>query len=266
MQIAQCRAQLAARRVSQGASEAANGGGSAPSVPPPPVPVAPKPVVATSKQVSVGTSMSGTLLRAEEAAAAAAARRTEPRHAAAAAGGAADEQLLSALMGQSARQEACLTERLASLRLLVSYWEAGDVKKMLQHLQRIDDPSVAVDIVNAGVLTGGRLDLECALVVLPLLDSLLGSTYEEHTLAALQAVSQVVASFGPLIRNTRALARDTLGVDLSAEARQQRCQACFEQLAAMVPRLRQLAAGKGKAKYAAKSLLVELRSGAGLAC
>ena len=84
--------------------------------------------------------------------------------------------------------------------------------------------------------------------------------------AALQAVSQVVASFGPLIRNTRALARDTLGVDLSAEARQQRCQACYEQLAAMVPRLRQLAAGKGKAKYAAKSLLVELRSGAGLAC
>ena len=117
------------------------------------------------------------------AAAAAAARRTDGRGTAprAAAGGAADEQLLSALMGQSARQEACLAERLASLRLPVSYWEAGDVKKMLQHLQRIDDPSVAVDIVNAGVLTGGRLDLECAFVVLPLLDSLLGSTYEEHT-------------------------------------------------------------------------------------
>ena len=136
---------------------------------------------------------------------------------------------------------------------------------MLQHLQRLDDPSVAVDVVRAGVLKGGRLDLECALVLLPTLDSLLSSTYEDHALAAIHAVSQLVLIFGQLIRNTRAIARDMLGVDLSAEARQQRCQACYEQFSAMLPRLRELALGSGRLQRAAAEVLESLRAELGLA-
>ena len=201
---------------------------------------------------------------------------------------------MAELVGQSARQNACLAERLESLRSLLSFWEAGDVKRvsrtprrtsprlstlpasqahgrraapraqMLQYLQRLDDPSVAVDVVKAGVLKGGRLDLECALVLLPTLDNLLASTYEAHAIAALEAVSQLVLIFGQLIRNTRAIARDMLGVDLSAEARQQRCQACYEQFLAMVPRLRQLALGSGNLKRAAAELLESLDHELGL--
>jgi hypothetical protein len=115
---------------------------------------------------------------------------------------------------------------------------------MLLHLQRLDDPSVAVDVVKAGVVRGGRFDLECALALLPMLDGLLASTYDEHALAALAAVSQIVVTFGALIRDSR-VARDTLGVDLSAEARQQRCQACHELLRAMLPRLRQMKGREG---------------------
>ena len=131
---------------------------------------------------------------------------------------------------------------------------------MLQRLQRLDDPSVAVDVVKTGVLKGGRLDLECALVLLPTLDGLLASTYEDYALAALGAVEQLVRLFGPLIRDTRAIARDMLGVDLSAEARQQRCQAAYEQFGAMLPRLQQLALGSGKLKRAAADVVESIRS------
>ena len=319
MQIAQCRAQLAARRVSQGRdacsgagcgseellaptlSEQQAPGGSHSSATP-----AEQRAPASKHAVSVGTSMSGTLLRAEAAAdaapttcapkASATGRHSEALSHAAVRTDAdrSEEQLMAELVGQSAQQNACLAERLESLRSLLSFWEAGDVKRvsrtprrtsprmstlpasdvhgrragprsqMLQYLQRLDDPSVAVDVVKAGVLKGGRLDLECALVLLPTLDNLLGSTYEAHAIAALEAVSQLVLIFGQLIRNTRAIARDMLGVDLSAEARQQRCQACYEQFLAMVPRLRQLALGSGNLKRAAAELLESLDHELGL--
>ena len=131
---------------------------------------------------------------------------------------------------------------------------------MLLRLRQLDDPSLSVDIVKAGVLQG-RLDLECALVLLPTLDGLLVSTYEAHALAALNAVSQLVLIFGQLIRNTRAIARDMLGVDLSAEARQQRCQACYEQFTAMVPRLRKLGtSGSRELRAAANEVLESMRA------
>ena len=83
---------------------------------------------------------------------------------------------------------------------------------MLQHLQRLDDPG-AVDILRAGVLRGGKLDLECALLLLPTLTTLLQSRYEDHALVAVSAVSQLVLVFGQFIRNTRVIARDAVGVD-----------------------------------------------------
>ena len=36
---------------------------------------------------------------------------------------------MAELVGQSAQQNACLAERLESLRSLLSFWEAGDVKR-----------------------------------------------------------------------------------------------------------------------------------------
>ena len=132
---------------------------------------------------------------------------------------------------------------------------------MLQHLQQMDDPCVCFDIVNAGIVKGGRLDLECALVLLRLLDSLLYSRAADHTLAALSAMTDLVQSFGQLIRSARSVSRDQLGVDLSAEARRDRCQAFYEKLAAMHPRVCELArSGAGDVQRAAIQVLEKLRA------
>lgn len=131
---------------------------------------------------------------------------------------------------------------------------------MLQHLQRMDDPCVLVDVARSGVLGAGRLDLDCALVLLPTLASLLSSTFEEYALAAMQALTQLLDAFGQLVQSTRALAQDRVGVDLSAEARQQKCQAFFRHLEGMQPTLQLLAGSTGGLRQPAAALLDSMRS------
>ena len=127
--------------------------------------------------------------------------------------------------------------------------------QMLQHVERLDDQSVSVDLLRSGIVRSGRLDLEAALVLLPILGGILFSTYEEHALVAIDALAELLRIFGQLIKNTRAAAQDMLGVDLSAEARLQRCQAAFEHFASSVPRLQALAATGGSVGVAATALL-----------
>lgn len=80
-----------------------------------------------------------------------------------------DASLLSRLVQPSALQVSCLAARLTSLRALHRFWAAGEPKAMLQHLRRVNDPSIAVDVLRAGALTHCQLDLEGALLLLPVL-------------------------------------------------------------------------------------------------
>jgi hypothetical protein len=135
---------------------------------------------------------------------------------------------------------------------------------MLHQLQRLDDASIVVDLLKAGIVKGAKIDLDCALVLLPPVISLLQSDYDEHNLAAIEGLTQFVLIFGQLIRNTRTVKKDMLGVDLSAEARQQRCQAAFEHLASVVPML-QKCCSRDTLRQPATELLGALQSELGMA-
>jgi len=169
-----------------------------------------------------------------------------------------DHDILRLLTHGNERQEACLHSRLDALRTLHTFWQAGQVKQMLQRLQQLEDPSVTYDVVAAGIIKGASIDLECVLVLLPLLMSLLDSTYEDVVLTAMRAVSHLSLSFGPLIKNTRGVAQDMLGVDLNAEARRQRCQAAYEHFSGLIPRLKRIAPARGSLGSTAKDLLATL--------
>ncbi len=246
-QIAKCRAQLAQRRATQGPDTpdacSARPSATAPSDAPPStgVPVAAactaksEAFSASGNHASVGTSMTNTLSGSSATAlpngglppTAPPARRAIPASA-------QDQDVLVLLTQGTERQEACLHSRLDALRALHAFWQAGEVKKvgsadpplalfdyvserlhyglqMLQHLQQLDDPSVTHDMLAAGIVQGGRIDLECALVLLPLLRSLLDSSIDDIALTAMHALSHLSLTFGPLIKNTRAVAQDMLG-------------------------------------------------------
>ena len=130
---------------------------------------------------------------------------------------------------------------------------------MLVHLQRLEDPGVVADLVKAGIVRGGRLDLDCALHLLPMLKPLLASKCDSHKSTAMDAIGELIFIFGPLIRDTRAVTNN-IGVDLNAEARQQRCQAAHELFLNTLPTLRELAAHDGKLGRQASKLLPKLLS------
>lgn len=88
---------------------------------------------------------------------------------------------------------------------------------MLQHLQLLDDPSVTIDLVRAGIVCGGGIDLECATVLLPQLATLVSSSYEDTAIDAMQALAQLSNTFGPLIKSTRAAAKNVLGGERTSQ-------------------------------------------------
>jgi len=271
-QIAQCRAQLAQRRASQGQGATAPShlshcptscaSASIAEAPPP------EAFSASGNHASVGTSMTDTLdgrapaVNPDGLLTAPPPSKPQHRAPAEAKRGADmcgdDHDILRLLTHGNERQEACLHSRLDALRTLHTFWQAGQVKQMLQRLQQLEDPSVTYDVVAAGIIKGASIDLECVLVLLPLLMSLLDSTYEDVVLTAMRAVSHLSLSFGPLIKNTRGVAQDMLGVDLNAEARRQRCQAAYEHFSGLIPRLKRIAPARGSLGSTAKDLLATL--------
>ena len=77
---------------------------------------------------------------------------------------------------------------------------------------------------------------------------------------ALEGVSQLLVRFGPLISSNRAAVPGAVGVDLSAEARQQRCQACYERFLEVKASLDHLITGGGVVGTAASGLEAQIQS------
>jgi len=188
-----------------------------------------------------------------------------PARGAPAAGASREEeaQLVASLLQQGPTQASCLQSRLASLRVLRRYWAAGDVKAMVGQLAYLDDLSLLVDLLHAGAVLHPSLDLEGALLLLPLLVRLAASQFEHHQLAALDALQSLLASFGAVIAGTREAPR-AVGVDLSREDRRRRCDDCHEHFVALQPHARRLASDGGRAQPAAAELLVAMRTQLGI--
>lgn len=131
---------------------------------------------------------------------------------------------------------------------------------MFVHLRQLDNTAVCADLMRAGVLQCGALDLECASLVLSALLPLLESPEEDYQLIALEATSTLLQQFGALIHTHRAIVADAVGVDLSAEARQQRCQACFERFEAVWSSSAHLLSSAARVRSAAANLRAQLHS------
>ncbi|KAL3903464.1 MAG: hypothetical protein SGPRY_011665, partial [Prymnesium sp.] len=112
--------------------------------------------------------------------------------------------LLRDLIQASQTGKSNLSERLAALRFLRDLWSAGEVRKL-------DNTAVCADLMRAGVLQCGALDLECASLVLSALVPLLESPEEDYQLIALEATSTLLQQFGALIHTHRAIVADAVG-------------------------------------------------------
>jgi hypothetical protein len=144
-------------------------------------------------------------------------------------------ELVDSLLGSSIRLGADLSTRLVSLRMLRQLWNQGQVLDVIEHLQGLNDAmqlNLLADFFNAVELRGsGLMSLDGCFKMLPILQSMLAPCGQQQQgqatviFAVYKSLSSLLEAFGELIRNTRSVIVAG-GVDLSREARLNKCNAC----------------------------------------
>lgn len=147
--------------------------------------------------------------------------------------------LLDQLLTDAAPARTALAQRLQSLKLLRLLWERGETTDAIDHLTVLSDAlqhsvgnlSILADFFDAVELKGNGLNLDSCVKLLPILEAMISHSTlysSEHVMyATLKSLASLAEGYGELIRNTRATIIVSGGVDLSREARLNKCNACY---------------------------------------
>jgi hypothetical protein len=148
---------------------------------------------------------------------------------------------------------AALTQRLAGLRLLHRLWEKNEMDAILDHMSVLQEGAaldssqllVLSDFLSAVDLKDVGLTLHACLQYLRLLDTMIAgfdsSGWKSSAIVSsvLKTLITLLEGFGNLIKQTRSVI-SIGGVDLSAEERLQKCNACYQILYRIRGRMDQL--------------------------
>jgi hypothetical protein len=145
-----------------------------------------------------------------------------------------------------------LSQRLGTLKMLRQLWSKGDVLETLDHLSILSSAMKMVNYQNISVLTDffsainlsqQSLTLDSCMKILPILEDMLsmtnnstfisqssGNQGEHIVITAYKTLVSLGSTFGELIRSTRSVMSigGGGGVDLSKEARLNKCNSCYE--------------------------------------
>ena len=135
-----------------------------------------------------------------------------------------------------------LSHRRQNLHTLVSLWCAppaassasASIRTLCATLVAINDQLVAADFLQSTwpqFSNQPLLTLEAALLLLPLLRSMLSSKYERCVLVAMRYTQLIVGSFGQVVRDSRQAGGG--GVDVVGDERRQRCDGVWRELQAV---------------------------------
>ncbi|XP_042446152.1 katanin p80 WD40 repeat-containing subunit B1 homolog KTN80.4-like isoform X2 [Zingiber officinale] len=139
--------------------------------------------------------------------------------------------------------------RLTKLQVVQRLWERNDVKGVIRALERMSDHSVSADVLCSLKDKSDIITLDIFTSLLPLLTSLLESKMDRHLVVALEMLLELVRIFGPVIHSTVS-AGPSVGVDLQAEQRLERCNLCIVELEKVKHSISSLMRGGSIAKNA----------------
>ncbi|XP_074579055.1 katanin p80 WD40 repeat-containing subunit B1 homolog KTN80.4-like [Curcuma longa] len=122
-----------------------------------------------------------------------------------------------------------MQSRLTKLQVVQRLWERNDVKGVISALDRMSDHGVSADVLCSLKDKSDVITLDICTSLLPLLTNLLESKRDRHLGVALEMLLKLVRIFGPVIHSTMS-AGPSVGVDLQAEQRLERCNLCFIEL------------------------------------
>ncbi|XP_072962408.1 katanin p80 WD40 repeat-containing subunit B1 homolog KTN80.4-like [Typha angustifolia] len=142
---------------------------------------------------------------------------------------AGDEDVISGIMEQHLKVLRTWQFRLTKLQVVHRLWEKNDMRGIVNAMQRMSDHAVSADVVSVLMEKSDIITLDICTFLLPIITSILESRFDRHLTIALEMLLKLVKTFGPVISSTLSAA-PSVGVDLQAEQRLERCNLCFIEL------------------------------------
>lgn len=140
-----------------------------------------------------------------------------------------DEDATADVMEQHSQFVSSMQSRLAKLQAVYRYWERNDVKGAISAMQKMADHTVLADVMSIVVEKIEIVTLDICSCLLPLLTGLLESDMDRHLSISLDILLKLVRTFGSMIYSAIS-ASTSVGVDIEAEQRIERCNRCFIEL------------------------------------
>ncbi|KAH9616193.1 hypothetical protein KSS87_018482 [Heliosperma pusillum] len=109
------------------------------------------------------------------------------------------------------------------------FWERNDIKGAIVAMEKMADHGVIADVISLLTEKPDIVTLEICTCLLPLLASLLASEMDRHLGISLELLVKLVRVFGSVVYSTIS-ASSSVGVDIEAEQRLERCNLCYVEL------------------------------------
>ncbi|XVF67074.1 hypothetical protein PTKIN_Ptkin10aG0091600 [Pterospermum kingtungense] len=142
---------------------------------------------------------------------------------------ASDEDAVADVMEKHDQFIGFMQSRLAKLQAVHRYWERNDIKGAISAMEKMADHAVVADVISILTEKMDIVTLDICTCLLPLLCGLLGSDMDRHLSISLDMLLKLVRVFGSIIYSTIS-ASTSVGVDIEAEQRFERCNLCFIEL------------------------------------
>ncbi|KAL3635886.1 hypothetical protein CASFOL_020433 [Castilleja foliolosa] len=142
---------------------------------------------------------------------------------------ASDEDTIADLMETHVEFVGSMKSRLGKLQVVLSYWQRHDIKGALSTLSKLGDHSVLADVMTLLAEKTDTVTLDICSCLLPLLSGLIESDVDRHKDIALDMLLKLVRVFGSVIYSALS-ASSSVGVDIEAEQRLERCNLCYVEL------------------------------------
>ncbi|XP_057773698.1 katanin p80 WD40 repeat-containing subunit B1 homolog KTN80.4-like isoform X1 [Salvia miltiorrhiza] len=142
---------------------------------------------------------------------------------------ASEEDTIADLIEQHDQFVGSMRSRLGKLQVVLNYWQRHDIRGALSAISKMGDQSVLADVMSLLAEKTDIVTLDICSCLLPLLTGLVESDMDRHQDIALDMLIKLVRVFGSVIYSSLS-APASVGVDIEAEQRLERCNLCYVEL------------------------------------
>ena len=120
-----------------------------------------------------------------------------------------------------------MMSRFKNLQIVRNMWINGNIKSALEISSTMNDLSLMADILNQINSSVNVWNLDISAILLPSIRDLIGSKYEEYAQTGSDSCKLIIKNFGKLIKANILTSVGAVGVDISREERQRKCNSCY---------------------------------------